>query len=166
MWTRGTCVHFWGRYKPNVFLLFPCRFSLLLCLNFCKQEEPVLIFETGIRQMYSFCFHLDSQPHEEEEELVRSAALLMSSSHFLILNNDTVPRIFMEFARGYYVIPVSFLSSYSAGFRKRFVPAQHGIPFKDSCLSWRPLTCPLRCCLGTMDASPPRAYCQRRSAEH
>ena len=145
--------------------MFPGRFSLLLCHNFCKQEEPVLIFETGIRQMYSFCFQFDSQLHEEEEEeLVRSAALLMSSSHFL--NDDNVPRIFMEFARGYYVIPLSFLSIYNAGFRKRFVPAQHGIPFQDPCLSWRPLTCPLRCCLGTTDAFPPRAYCPRRSAEH
>ena len=127
--------------------------------------------------MYSFCFHLDSQLHEEEEELVRSAALLMSSSHFL--SNDNVPRIFMEFARGYYVIPSSLLSSYNAGFRKRFVPAQHGIygqcsprvsqclvQFQDPCLSWRPLTCPLRCCLRTLDAFLPRAYCPRRSAEH
>ena len=57
--------------------------------------------------MYSFCFQLDSQPHEEEEEeeLVRSAEPLTSSSRFL--NDDNVPRIFMEFARGYDVIPLS-----------------------------------------------------------
>ena len=137
---------------------------LFLCPNLCEQEEPVFNFEAGIRQMHSFCFHLEFQLHEEEEELVRSAEPLTSSSHFL--NDDNVPRIFMEFARGYHVIPLSIFSSYSAGFRKRFVPAQHGIPFKDSCLSWRPLTCPLRCCLGTKDAFPPRAYCPRRSAEH
>ena len=46
---------------------------LLLCHNSCEQEEPVLIFDAGISQMYSFCFQLDSQLHEEEEELVRSA---------------------------------------------------------------------------------------------
>ena len=89
--------------------------------------------------MYSFCFQHSicfsrvSASQEEGEELVRSDSPSTSSSYFLTMTTH-VPLIFMEFARGYYVVPRSSPL-------KRLVPAQHWIPFKDPRLSWRPLTC-------------------------